>query len=116
MMVADYAKANESITRTSEMIPALNNMIDITTSRRAAGEANIPSSIQFFLMILCLCSIALLGYERKNKSDLNIVVGFSLMLSLTIFTIFDMDRPRSGLVTLDEANSKILELRSMFDD
>lgn len=113
-VVAEYAKTNEPITRTSEMIPALNAMIDITTSRRAAGEANIPWSIQYFLLMLCLTSTFLLGYERKNKFDWILVIGFSLILSMTIFTIFDMDRPRSGLVTLDEANSKMLELRSLF--
>lgn len=113
-VVTDYAKANETLTRTSEMIPALNDMIDITTTRRAAGEANIPASIQYFLLILCLCSTFLLGYERKNKFDWILVIGFSLILSLTVFTIFDMDRPRAGLITLDEANSRKIELRSMF--
>ena len=55
-----------------------------------------------------------MGYERKNKIDMLVVVGFSLMLSLTVFTIIDMDRPCSGLVTMDEANSRIIELRSLF--
>lgn len=112
--VADYGKTNMEITRVSEIVPALNDMIDITISRRAAGEANIPDSIQFLLIVLCVCSTFLMGYERKNKIDLTVVVGFSLMLALTVFTIIDMDRPRSGLVNLDEANSKIIELRSMF--
>ncbi|HPH47558.1 MAG TPA: hypothetical protein PKU83_11140, partial [Chryseolinea sp.] len=35
--VANYAKADNITTRTSEIIPALNAMIDITTTRRAAG-------------------------------------------------------------------------------
>ncbi len=112
--VAEYAKTNPETTRTSEIIPALNDMIDITTSRRAAGEANIPASIQFLLIVLCVCSTFLMGYERKNKIDRLVVVGFSLMLAFTVFTIIDMDRPRSGLVTMDEANSKIVELRSLF--
>jgi hypothetical protein len=115
MTVAEYAKTNTEITRTSEIIPALNAMIDITTSRRAAGEANIPDSIQFLLIFLCVCSTFLMGYERKNRIDMLVVVGFSLMLALTVFTIIDLDRPRSGLVNLDEANSKIVELRSLFN-
>lgn len=113
--VVDYSKIDPTLVKTSEIIPALNEMIDITTSRRAAGEANIPNSIQWFLIVLCIASTFLLGYETKNAFDWIIVLCFSLLLSLTVFSIFDLDRPRSGLVTLDEANSKIKELREMFE-
>lgn len=113
--VTEFSKTDPTLVKTSEIIPALNEMIDLTTSRRAAGEANIPNSIQWFLIILCISSTFLLGYERKNHFDWIIVIGFSLLLSLTVFSIFDLDRPRSGLVTLDEANSKILELRQLFE-
>jgi hypothetical protein len=112
--VIDYSKSDPNLVKISEIVPALNEMIDLSTSRRAAGEANIPASIQEFLIILCISSTFLLGYEMKNRFDWIIVIGFSLLLSLTVFTIIDMDRPRSGLVTLEEANSKIIELRALF--
>jgi len=111
---ATYAKIDNITTRTSEMIPALNAMIDITTTRRAAGEATIPDSIMYFLFILCLCSSFLLGYDHKNRFDWIVVIGFSIMLSATVFTIIDMDRPRSGLINMDKPNEKIIELREMF--
>ena len=111
---AAYAKVDNITTRTSELIPALNAMIDITTTRRAAGESTIPDSIMYFLFILCLCSAFLLGYDVKNKFDWIVVIGFALMLSATVFTIIDMDRPRSGLINMDQPNEKIIELRQMF--
>lgn len=113
--VTEFSKSDPNLVKTSEIVPALNEMIDLSTSRLAAGEANIPPSIQWFLIILCICSTFLLGYERKDDFDLILVVGFSLMLSITVFSIVDLDRPRSGLVTLEEANSKIIELRKMFE-
>jgi len=113
-IVAAYAKEDNITTRTSELIPALNAMIDITTTRRAAGEATIPDSIMYFLFTLCLCSSFLLGYDRKNKFDWIVVIGFALMLSATVFTIIDLDRPRSGLIDMDSPNQKIIELREMF--
>lgn len=113
--VTAYSKVNPELVRTSEIIPAINDMIDVATSRRAASEANIPDSIQWFLLILCVFSTFLLGYERKNKLDWIIVIGFSLVLSITVFSIFDLDRPRSGLVTLIEASSKIKDLRVLFE-
>lgn len=114
--VAEFSKSDPNLVKTSEIVPALNEMIDLTTSRRAAGEANIPPSIQYFLLVLCISSTFLLGYERKDNFDWILVSGFSLMLSITVFSIFDLDRPRSGLVTLEEANSKIIDLRELFEE
>jgi hypothetical protein len=111
---AAYAKTDNITTRTSELIPALNAMIDVTTTRRAAGESTIPDSIMYFLFLLCLCSAFLLGYDHKNDFDWIVVVGFAVMLSATVFTIIDMDRPRSGLIDMDKPNQKIIELRQMF--
>ncbi len=114
LIAANYAKVNDVITRTSQLIPALNAMIDITTTRRAANEATIPDSIMYFLFILCICSAFLLGYDNKNKIDWIVVMGLAIMLSSTVFTIIDLDRPRSGLIKMDGPNQKIIELRSMF--
>lgn len=113
-ITAHYAKSDNITTRTSELIPALNAMIDITTTRRAAGESTIPDSIMHFLFILCFCSAFLLGYDQKSKIDWIVVVGFATMLSATIFTIIDLDRPRGGLINMDKPNQKIIELREMF--
>jgi hypothetical protein len=98
------------------MIPALNAMIDITTTRRSAGESTIPRSIMYFLFALSLCSAFLVGYDTKGQSDRIVVFGFATILSITIFMIVDLDRPRSGLINLDVANEKIIELRSMFNE
>jgi hypothetical protein len=114
-ITADYEKKDNITTRPSELIPALNDMIDITTTRRAAGESTIPDSIMYFLFALCVCSSFLLGYDNKRKIDWVILIGFSVMLSITVFTIIDLDRPRSGLIDMDGPNEKIIELREMFE-
>jgi len=89
-------------------------MIDIATTRRSAGESTIPNSIMFFLFALSLCSAFLVGYDTKGLSDRTVVFGFATILSITIFMIVDLDRPRSGMIKLDVPNEKIIELRSMF--
>ena len=114
-IAARHAKTDNITTRTSELIPALNAMIDITTTRRAAGEATIPDSIMYFLFILCFCSAFLLGYDNKHKIDWIVVMGFAIMLSITVYMIIDLDRPRSGLINMDTPNQKIIELREMFN-
>jgi len=115
MIVSSYAKIDPTTVRTSELIPALNEMIDIVTTRRAAFEATIPDSILYFLLLLCLTSAFLLAHDRKTNADWVVVVGFALMLSATIFTIIDLDRPQNGLINMDGPRQKIVALRGMFD-
>jgi hypothetical protein len=115
-IAAADARSNNIVVRSGQMIPALNAMIDITTTRRAAGEATIPDSIMYFLFTLCIYSSFLVGYEYVNKTDWVTVIALSLILSLTILTIIDLDRPRSGLINMDVPNQKIVELRGMFDE
>jgi hypothetical protein len=114
-VTASYAKVDNITTKTSELVPALNAMIDITTTRRAAGESTIPDSIMYFLFILCFCSAFLLGYDSKGKIDWIVLMGLAIMLSSTVFTIIDLDRPRSGLINMDRPTQKIIELREMFE-
>lgn len=109
-----YARQDNITVRMSELVPALNAMIDITTTRRAAGESTIPDSIMFFLFALCFCSAFLLGYDNKHKIDWIVVSGFAVMLSVTVLTILDLDRPRGGFIDMDVPNQKIVELREMF--
>jgi len=113
-IAASYAKTDDVTTRTSLLIPALNEMIDITTTRRAAGESTIPDSIMYFLFALCLGSAFLLGYGHQKKIDWIVVIGFATMLSATVFNIIDLDRPRSGLINMDKPTEKMIELLDMF--
>lgn len=113
-MVAAYAKKENALVKTSELVPALNAMIDITTTRREAGEANIPDSIMYFLLLLCCCSSFLLGYDNRHTIDWILLIGFAIVLSITVITIIDLDRPRSGLINMDSTNQLIVELRGMF--
>jgi hypothetical protein len=116
-IVTNDARVNNVFLRTGQMIPALNAMIDVTTSRRAAGESTVPDSIMYFLFILCFCSAFLLGYDNKSgRIDWILVSGLAIMLSITVYNIIDLDRTRSGFINMDVPNQKIVELRGMFSE
>jgi hypothetical protein len=55
----------------------------------------------------------MLGYARGMKNDWVITVVFAIMIGITIFTIIDLDRPRSGVITMDVVNKNISGLTSM---
>lgn len=107
--------ANTDATR--QMIPALNEMFDITTTRSAAEKAKVPDSIIWLLFLLAGIASFYSGYSStlNGKIDWLVEFSFCIMISVTILFIFDLDRPFRGFVTLDEANKNITELRNYFN-
>ena len=114
---ADLGKDPAYFVSTNQMIPALNDMIDIITTRLAGGLARVPDSIVWLLFLLCVVGSFVVGYGNKGKKlDWIVIVGFCLMISLTIYLILDLDRPRRGFINMDSANQRIVDLRGMFDE
>ena len=95
----------------SLVVAALNDMFDAATSRKASREATIPESILWLLFLLCYASAFIVGYGGKQKISWIMVAGFAVMISVTVFAILDLDRPHRGLITLDKAEERIVELR-----
>jgi hypothetical protein len=99
----------------SLMIPALNDMIDVVTSRDAERLARVPDPIFWLLIILTLLGSLIIGYSKKEKKNDWIVLSiYSLMTVITIYTIMDLDRPRQGIIKTDAAHEKIIELKNLF--
>lgn len=111
------SKDPENLAATQQMIPALNTMIDITTSRLAGERAKVPQSILIMLFFLALISAFYSGYSegRKGKIDWLIQIGFCLLVSLVVLFTLDLDRPRRGFVNLDVPNQTIIDLRKNFE-
>ena len=114
--VAEAAQDPKNIVRTNQMVPALNNMIDIVTTREAAKNATVPESILWLLFILILSSSFIIGYNNEKKINHVLICSFSVMVTLTVFVILDLDRPRRGIITTDNAEQKIINLRTMFTE
>jgi hypothetical protein len=112
---ADYGHDREHLIPTGQMIPALNNMIDITTTRDAQRLAKVPPFILLVLAILILTSSFLVGYGQKGKRNLVWVSAFAIMTTITLYLILELDRPKRGLINLDREEYKIVELRGMLE-
>ncbi len=95
------------------LLPALNQMIDITTSRLTAAR-NHPPPIVFILLVgLSLIGTLLVGYGtslNRNRSWLHTLV-FAAILTVTTYVIVDLEFPRFGLIRVDAADELLIELR-----
>ena len=113
-IVTTAAQDRDNLVRTSNMVPAMNQLIDIVTVRNAVAIAKVPDLVIFLLFILCFSASFLLGYLSPAKPEWGIVTCFLIMIGLAIYMILDLDRPRSGIINLKDMNYFITSLRSMF--
>jgi len=95
------------------VLPALNEMIDITTTRHVATQNHPPLVIYLLLAGLSLVGSLLVGYgmsENKRQSWLH-TTAFAIVLSLTTYVIVDLEFPRVGLIRVDAADQVLVDLR-----
>jgi CDP-diglyceride synthetase len=95
------------------VLPALNEMFDLTASRYAAARFHVSLVILWFLIFLSLLASLLAGYAMASAKHRNwlYMVLFALLISVTLYVIFDFEYPRHGIIQLDKADHIYTELR-----
>jgi hypothetical protein len=94
------------------LLPALNEMIDITTTQAVATQNHPPFIIFFLLGLFSFASAMLAGYgmaRNKNRSWLHMLV-FAIMMSFAVYVILDLEFPRMGLIRIDAADQLFYDL------
>jgi hypothetical protein len=95
------------------LLPALNDMIDITTTRVSASQNHPPMVVFLLLAVLGFLGALLVGYAtstNKKRGWLHTLV-FAAILSLTAYVIVDLEYPRLGFIRVDVADQLLRELR-----
>ncbi len=108
---AGLADPSQNVARL--LLPALNDMIDVTTSRTVALHTHLPPLIFGLSISVALLSGLLAGYDmakRKTRSWLHVVL-YAMVIALTIYTILDLDNPRFGLIRLKAADNALIQVR-----
>jgi hypothetical protein len=96
------------------LLPALNNMIDITTTRTMALQVHPPRIIYALLFALGLICSLLAGYRMasgQRRSWLHIL-GFTVITVIIVYVVLDVEYPRTGLIRLEAADQVLIEVRS----
>jgi hypothetical protein len=110
--VAACRAQNQSST-TMLLVPALNSMMDITTTRTMAARTHPPLVIFAMLAVLALVSSLLAGHGMagsKRRSWLHLL-GFAVILALTVYVIIDIEYPRRGLIRIDSFDQVLRDVR-----
>jgi hypothetical protein len=99
-----------------QIFPALNEMIDITTTRKVAMFTHLPELILWLQVGIAIISALLAGYtmskRRKGVRSWFIMGMYALVVSLTMYVVLDLEFPRVGLITLESTDQVLLEVRA----
>lgn len=94
------------------VIPALNDMFDITTTRKAAAQTHPPSAIFLTLFGLGMAGSMLAGYGMalSGTRQLLHMLAFTLAITATVYVIMDLEYPRLGLIRIDAADQLLRDV------
>jgi len=94
------------------LTPALNEMIDITSTRAMATQNHPPFVIFVLLAALSFASALLVGYSTSPNKDRSWFhhVTFALTITMAVYVIGDLEYPRLGLIRIDDADQALLDV------
>lgn len=95
------------------LLPALNAMIDITTTRTEAAILHSPPIIWVMLGTLTFACALFAGYDMAARKHLNLLhsAAFAVVLAVTVYVIIDLEYPRLGLFQMSDSDRVLVQLR-----
>ncbi len=99
------------------VLPALNQMIDITTTRTMAAQTHPPAVVFGMLVVSALVSSVLAGdamSATKKRSWLH-MLSFALATGFVMYVILDLEYPRLGLIQVSDFDRVLEAVRAGMD-
>lgn len=96
---------------TGYYINSLNSAIDARGERNAILQRHVPEVILFLLFAVFIAGGALMGYSSGlglRRSYIPTIM-FNLLIVLVVFIIIDLDRPKRGLIKVNQ--DSLIELK-----
>src|SRR5260370_26585948 len=106
--VAAASAPGASVAAAKLLLPSLNAMIDITSTRQNAFNMH-PPDVVFLLLFPFTCGAAFLpgyGITAHGRSWLY-MVSFVLAVTATVYATFEVEYPRQGLIRLTHTDESL---------
>lgn len=95
------------------LLPAVNSMIEITTTRTAATQIHPPAAIFIMFGIIALVAAMFAGYGMSDRKVASRVhrYGFAAVVTIAVYVIVDFEFPRLGLIRVTSMDQLMVDLR-----
>lgn len=109
------AEADPRPVTTGTFLTSLNAMIDSEGKRSALLQAHVPEPIVLLLLFVFIASIGMMGYSSglSGKRILAPLLLVSLLVTLIVFIIIDLDRPKRGMIKVNQnALTELVQMKT----
>ena len=102
----DAANADPRPVTSGYFIQSLNEVFDAFGRRQAALEKHVPELVLFLLFTIFIISGYILGYASglHRRRAWMAIMSMTALIVLVIFIVIDLDRPRRGLIQVDQSS------------
>jgi hypothetical protein len=89
---------------TGAFVKSLNDVFDSQGKRNALLQMHVPEVVLVLLFIVFISSGGMMGYSAGliGKRIVAPIILVSLLITLIVFIIIDLDRPKRGLIQIDQ--------------
>ena len=96
---------------TKLLLPALNDMIDITATRQNAFHMHPPAAIYLLLFVLSGGCAFVAGYGMNSpERSWFYSIALALAVTLTVYATLEIEYPRQGLIRLTGSDETFFQL------
>lgn len=90
---------------TGAFVKSLNDVIDSQGKRNALLQMQVPEVVLILLFIVFISSGGIMGYSAglSGKRVFAPIVLVSLLITLIVFIIIDLDRPKRGFIQVNQS-------------
>ena len=95
----------------TQLLPAINEMIDITSTRAFMMLMHPPPIIRYMLIGLALVAAMLagIGFAAGPRRVWIHPLSFALIMTATIYITIDLEYPRAGFITVDSFENAVID-------
>lgn len=110
--VVPACRKDPSGTNARLLLPAVNDMIDITTTRTRSAFSHPPAIIFILLYLLAMAASLIAGHGMAKDAKRRWLhqVGYAVMMAGSVYVILEIEYPRLGFVQMRDADKALVEL------
>ena len=96
------------------LLPAINDMLDLTTTREAALRTHVPVAVFVLLVVLSFACAFLAGLGMAKSSHVSRLhlFAFAGVLAVAAYVVLNLEFPRAGFVRLDAMDALLAQVRA----
>lgn len=93
------------------LLPAINQMIDITSTRAFMTLMHPPEIVRYMLIVLALVAALLagIGFGTARRRVWLHEAAFAIIMMMTIYITIDLEYPRAGWIRVDGFEDAVID-------